>query len=87
MNRTMLIAIRLVLLPGLVLGWSLSGISSLQQRTTKLSVASQDVDNVPYVVARGDGSTGGGGVPMPHSSVGEEDGLTRPKVGAPMPDG
>ena len=53
------------------------------------SVASRDVEvteeKVPYVIARGDGSTGGGGLPMPHSTG--EDGLTRPKVGAAMPEG
>jgi len=44
-------------------------------------------------IDRGDGSTGGGGVPMPGSNSkymddNQEDGeLVRPKVGAPMPDG
>lgn len=32
----------------------------------------------PYSIARGDGSTGGGGLPMPHET--DEDGLVRPKV-------
>ncbi len=54
-----------------------------------LSVASRDVElkekKVSYVVARGDGSTGGGGLPMPNSK--DDDGLTRPKVGAAMPEG
>ena len=54
-------------------------------------MASQDLEEaeteekVPYVIARGDGSTGGGGLPMPNSD--EDDGLTRPKVGAEMPEG
>lgn len=45
----------------------------------------QGKDNVSYVVARGDGSTGGGGLPMP--KVEEDNGLRRPKVGAEMPEG
>ena len=32
---------------------------------------------IPYALSRGDGSTGGGGLPMPHQEV---DGLVRPKV-------
>jgi hypothetical protein len=32
---------------------------------------------VPYAISRGDGSTGGGGLPMPQQ---EDDGLVRPKV-------
>jgi hypothetical protein len=60
----------------------------------RLSVASRDLDEVetqdkdkkvPYAVARGDGSTGGGGLPMPNSI--DDDGLIRPKVGAAMPEG
>ncbi|KAG7340131.1 lipoyl synthase [Nitzschia inconspicua] len=42
-------------------------------------------EHVPYVIARGDGSTGGGGVPMPRAS--KDDGLRRPKVNAEMPEG
>ena len=41
--------------------------------------------SVPYVIARGDGSTGGGGLPMPHQA--DNEALTRPKVGAEMPKG
>ena len=44
-------------------------------------------DSLPYVVRRGDGSTGGGGLPMPHSKQQQEDrdekdnsDLVRPKV-------
>jgi hypothetical protein len=49
----------------------------------------QSAEHVPYVVARGDGSKGGGGVPMPRASEEEEDnaGLRRPKVNAEMPEG
>lgn len=64
-------------------------------RKTCLSVASHDTQGIkttddgekaiPYSVARGDGSTGGGGLPMPNTD--DEDGLTRPKVGAEMPVG
>lgn len=57
--------------------------------------------SVPYVIARGDGSTGGGGLPMPNNQnrrqvqttqseeIDEIDdqGLRRPKVGAEMPNG
>lgn len=83
--------------------------------TTLLRVLSQDVSEsleksetaaeggaskIPYVIARGDGSIGGGGLPMPQSYVpptkSEEDGdenndeteeLRRPKVNAEMPQG
>ena len=64
--------------------------------TTRLHVLSSQEQEVSYVVSRGDGSTGGGGLPMPtanrdpeqaSSSEGEEDGLVRPKVGAEMPNG
>ncbi|KAL3925695.1 MAG: hypothetical protein SGILL_000227 [Bacillariaceae sp.] len=64
--------------------------------TQQLLVASQDVQEdvlstekdeaVSYVVARGDGSTGGGGVAMPNADI-DEHGLRRPKVSAEMPEG
>lgn len=44
-------------------------------------------ESLPYAVARGDGSTGGGGLAMPKVSEEEDDGLRRPKVGADMPVG
>jgi lipoic acid synthetase len=56
---------------------------------TRLSVANdvtEKQEHVPYEIARGDGSTGGGGLPMP-SSLQNEDALVRPKVGAEMPQG
>jgi hypothetical protein len=40
-------------------------------------VTEQQELKVPYEIARGDGSTGGGGLPMPTE---EDDGLVRPKV-------
>ena len=52
-----------------------------------------------YVIARGDGSSGGGGVPMKKTPIQRQqgkqqkaeevdvEGLVRPKVGAPMPNG
>jgi len=44
--------------------------------------------DVSYLIARGDGSTGGGGLPMPGKDRDEDsDGLVRPKVGAEMPNG
>ena len=70
--------------------------SFMQRRATRVAVASRDLEEVetqqkeesiPYIVARGDGSTGGGGLPMPHASEDDDDGLTRPKVGAEMPEG
>lgn len=64
--------------------------------TTQRSVASKDsilTDNVDeqqiqsdYQLSRGDGSTGGGGLPMPRQ-MDDNDGLKRPKVGAEMPNG
>jgi hypothetical protein len=64
-----------------------------QQRNNCLHVASRETreietqdDKLSYVIARGDGSTGGGGLPMPNSED-EDDGLARPKVGAAMPEG
>jgi hypothetical protein len=49
--------------------------------TSRLSAANDVVETqeqeVPYAVSRGDGSTGGGGLPMPQQ---EHDGLMRPKV-------
>jgi len=55
-----------------------------------------DGEIVSYVVARGDGSVGGGGLPMPkgrqqndegESENEQEEELRRPKVGAEMPQG
>lgn len=65
-------------------------------RATKIVLQSTTDDEVktdsaqPYIVTRGDGSTGGGGLPMPaqlQTEDEEEDGLRRPKVGAEMPNG
>jgi hypothetical protein len=44
-------------------------------------------EKLPYAVARGDGSTGGGGLAMPKVTAEEDQGLRRPKVGAEMPVG
>ena len=66
------------------------------RQPTYLAVTSQDVSNqtqeadekIPYVVARGDGSEGGGGLSMPKRGDESEDkDLRRPKVGAEMPKG
>jgi hypothetical protein len=45
--------------------------------------------DIPYVVTRGDGSTGGGGLPMPKNMEDHElfESKRRPKVGAEMPRG
>ena len=92
-----------LLLPASI-AWSPGTIVARQGRTV-LCVASQDVSNaetttndesfvvdnsIPYTVSRGDGSTGGGGLPMPKQWVGEVEDLgdfKRPKVGAEMPKG
>jgi hypothetical protein len=47
----------------------------------------QASSSVPYAVARGDGSTGGGGLPMPYDDDEQSPALRRPKVGAAMPHG
>ena len=70
-------------------------ISTRSTAESPLFVTSSEVDvedssaessAVPYAVARGDGSKGGGGLPMPNASK-EQEGLIRPKVGAEMPQG
>jgi hypothetical protein len=75
-------------------GFSSNSPSFVARQPTALSVASQEVkdtqnkedaEKISYVVSRGDGSTGGGGLPMPQTDGG--DGLARPKVGAKMPEG
>lgn len=60
--------------------------------STQLSVLSEPDQQehvvVPYIVARGDGSTGGGGLPMPHEAGNSGNtGQARPKVGVEMPKG
>lgn len=54
----------------------------------------EETQKVPYVIARGDGSIGGGGLPMPQnypSSKNQDNDkkeeLRRPKVSAEMPQG
>jgi hypothetical protein len=78
-----------------VLSWQANSLQQHQRQRISLGVASQDVDevktveedaSVSYILSRGDGSTGGGGLPMPKSK-GDDDGLKRPKVGAEMPQG
>jgi hypothetical protein len=67
---------------------------------TRRSVTSQDTTDtttqkIPYSISRGDGSTGGGGRPMPNQNAAAElstveqddEELKRPKVGAEMPHG
>jgi hypothetical protein len=65
--------------------------NSNAKQLTRRATASRDIDHdidttetVPYVVARGDGSVGGGGVSMPRDLDSQ---LVRPKVGAEMPKG
>jgi len=75
---------------------------NLHRKHTMLRVVSQEVSEtieeetqkVPYVIARGDGSIGGGGLPMPQnypSSKNQDNDkkeeLRRPKVSAEMPQG
>lgn len=57
---------------------------SVANDVTTTEQKQQEQKHVPYEIARGDGSTGGGGLPMPK---GGDDGLVRPKVGAEMPEG
>lgn len=81
--------------------WSTSRRSSVHPSTTQdseTSAATSD-ETTPYVIARGDGSTGGGGLPMPNKKntirqaesaeddVERDGSLRRPKVGAEMPLG
>jgi hypothetical protein len=74
---------------GVSWAWHQSNTVMPRRQSTLISVASRDVEqeteSIPYAVARGDGSTGGGGLPMPNAET--DDGLTRPKVGAAMPEG
>ena len=56
-----------------------------QQQQQQQQLEADTKTSVPYVIARGDGSTGGGGLPMPHQA--DHEGLARPKVGAEMPKG
>jgi hypothetical protein len=62
-------------------------VSTPSTTTTTTVNPTTDRSVVPYVVARGDGSTGGGGVPMPHVSNEDDMSLRRPKVNAEMPVG
>eukprot|EP00980_Cylindrotheca_fusiformis_P011703 scaffold2783_cov129-Cylindrotheca_fusiformis.AAC.4 len=55
------------------------------RETASIEITDEEEKAIPYSIARGDGSTGGGGLPMPNTV--DEDGLTRPKVGAEMPLG
>jgi hypothetical protein len=77
----------LLFCPHLSLSWQQQ---SVQRQRTALHVASKESltkekDAIPYAVARGDGSTGGGGLTMPRTEDDTE--LRRPKVGAEMPLG
>lgn len=60
-------------------------LSVASQDTTIIETTDEEDKSIPYSIARGDGSTGGGGLPMPNAD--DEDGLIRPKVGAEMPVG
>ena len=67
--------------------------SSLCVLSEEISESESTEEKVPYVVARGDGSTGGGGLPMPQKQSTDVDDdeeteeLRRPKVNAEMPQG
>lgn len=81
--------VSLILLSSLrkdVFGFQISSISNARKHSVTLYVASPETETepVPYVVSRGDGSVGGGGVAMPKDI---ESQLVRPKVGAEMPKG
>lgn len=73
--------------------WTVSPAIRQRPSNIRLHVVSKEsqateesTEDLPYVVARGDGMTGGGGLPMPKATE-EEEGLARPKVGAEMPKG
>lgn len=78
---------------------SVSNIANCYPKSSSLCVLSEEIgesksteEKVPYVVARGDGSTGGGGLPMPQKQTTDEEAeeteeLRRPKVNAEMPQG
>lgn len=77
-----------------VAAWVPSATNFNRQARRTLCVLSEDVsettEEVPYVIARGDGSTGGGGLPMPNREKAEDDEteeLRRPKVNGEMPKG
>ena len=61
-----------------------TGCPAIASRTTNARLRAVSHENA-YVVARGDGSTGGGGLPMPEYEDGPRQ--KRPKVGAEMPHG
>jgi len=89
-----MLAYQSAVLSVLLLSFGSANAFSIQQNAarphTRLSVANdvtekQEQKHVPYEISRGDGSTGGGGLPMPNKEA--NDGLVRPKVGAEMPEG
>eukprot|EP00977_Amphora_coffeiformis_P002988 scaffold569_cov165-Amphora_coffeaeformis.AAC.21 len=63
--------------------------TSSQETTTTVEETTTKAAASPYVITRGDGSTGGGGLPMPKQMAQDDDAekLRRPKVGAEMPVG
>jgi len=82
-----MLAYQSAVLSVLLLSFGSANAFSIQQNAarphTRLSVANdvtekQEQKHVPYEISRGDGSTGGGGLPMPNKEA--NDGLVRPKV-------
>lgn len=61
-------------------------LSSTRTKEAHKRLAIEDERPKSYVERRGDGTTGGGGLPMPRQHP-NDDGLVRPKVGAEMPHG
>jgi len=59
---------------------------SLLDQMTDFDPSDSTTLKIPYTISRGDGSNGGGGLPMPRPKDGETE-LVRPKVGAEMPIG
>ena len=53
--------------------------SEVAEGTNPVETTNDVSSSVPYTISRGDGSTGGGGLPMPKKQE-TEDGLVRPKV-------
>jgi lipoic acid synthetase len=66
--------------------------TALRVLSEEISESTESTKKISYAIARGDGSEGGGGLPMPQKKRNEtndeeDDGLVRPKVGAEMPKG
>jgi N-terminal domain of lipoyl synthase of Radical_SAM family len=74
----------------MIFPWVLHRPSASLTSILQLDASKIEQDASSYVLQRGDGSTGGGGVPMPNTASSDENAdseARRPKVGADMPHG